>query len=163
MICLYMYDSICLRWIGIFEFQSSSVTFYMFKYIIYNRKVNLFCKYFVYDLYNKILCYLLRSSFFEDSRYVNVYYGYALCCCSNTQPLPFERRKVSAHTVDGRTKESMSVPVFTFQLKYDILPGLVTVGKYDGSHSCLTAATTGAKVPRKSLIQCWKLNGHQRV
>lgn len=40
----------------------------------------------------------------------------------------------------------MSVPVFSFQIKYDILPGLVTVGKYDGSHSCLTAATTGSKV-----------------
>lgn len=40
----------------------------------------------------------------------------------------------------------MSVPVFSFQIKYDILPGLVTVGKYDGSHSCLTAATTGVKV-----------------
>ncbi|XKL67444.1 hypothetical protein PGB90_002935 [Kerria lacca] len=40
----------------------------------------------------------------------------------------------------------MSVPVFSFRIKYDILPGLVTVGKYDGSHSCLTAATTGAKI-----------------
>lgn len=40
----------------------------------------------------------------------------------------------------------MSVPVFSFNIKYDILPGLVTVGKYDGSHSCLTAVTTGAKI-----------------
>lgn len=45
----------------------------------------------------------------------------------------------------------MSVPVFSFNIKYDILPGLVTVGKYDGSHSCLTAVTTGAKV-KLSLI-----------
>lgn len=48
--------------------------------------------------------------------------------------------------VAGNFDGVMSVPVFSFQIKYDILPGLVTVGKYDGSHSCLTAATTGAKV-----------------
>lgn len=40
----------------------------------------------------------------------------------------------------------MSIPLFVIQLKYSTIPGLVTLGKYDGSHSCLTAATTGGKV-----------------
>ncbi|XP_026277925.1 Bardet-Biedl syndrome 2 protein homolog [Frankliniella occidentalis] len=40
----------------------------------------------------------------------------------------------------------MAVPVFTLQLNCKILPGRVTIGKYDGSHSCLTAATTADKV-----------------
>nr|XP_018903304.1 PREDICTED: Bardet-Biedl syndrome 2 protein homolog [Bemisia tabaci] len=40
----------------------------------------------------------------------------------------------------------MAVAVFTLQLNYDILPGLVTIGKYDGSHYCITAATVGDKV-----------------
>lgn len=37
-------------------------------------------------------------------------------------------------------------PVFTLELNYKIVPGLVTVGKYDGTHPCLTAATTADKV-----------------
>ncbi|XP_045482156.1 Bardet-Biedl syndrome 2 protein-like [Harmonia axyridis] len=37
-------------------------------------------------------------------------------------------------------------PVFTLELNYKIIPGLVTVGKYDGTHSCLTAATSTEKV-----------------
>lgn len=37
-------------------------------------------------------------------------------------------------------------PVFTLELNYRIIPGLVTVGKYDGTHPCFTAATTTEKV-----------------
>ncbi|KAJ8927775.1 hypothetical protein NQ314_019724 [Rhamnusium bicolor] len=37
-------------------------------------------------------------------------------------------------------------PVFTLELNYKILPGLVTLGKYDGTHPCLTAATSNDKV-----------------
>ncbi|KAB0804754.1 hypothetical protein PPYR_01724 [Photinus pyralis] len=37
-------------------------------------------------------------------------------------------------------------PVFTLELNYKIVPGLVTIGKYDGTHPCLTAATTADKV-----------------
>ncbi|KAK9872406.1 hypothetical protein WA026_017865 [Henosepilachna vigintioctopunctata] len=37
-------------------------------------------------------------------------------------------------------------PVFTLELNYKIVPGLVTVGKYDGTHPCLSAATTTDKV-----------------
>ncbi|CAG9855973.1 unnamed protein product [Phyllotreta striolata] len=37
-------------------------------------------------------------------------------------------------------------PVFTLELNYKIIPGLVTVGKYDGTHPCITAATTTDKV-----------------
>jgi len=37
-------------------------------------------------------------------------------------------------------------PVFTLKLKYKIIEGLVTVGKYDGKHPCLTCATSASKV-----------------
>lgn len=40
----------------------------------------------------------------------------------------------------------MTVPLFTIQLKQRMLPGRVTIGKFDGSHCCITAATTGDKV-----------------
>lgn len=37
-------------------------------------------------------------------------------------------------------------PVFTLELNHKIVPGLVAIGKYDGTHPCLTAATTADKV-----------------
>ncbi|CAH0550808.1 unnamed protein product [Brassicogethes aeneus] len=37
-------------------------------------------------------------------------------------------------------------PVFTLDLNYKIEPGLVTIAKYDGTHPCVTAATTAGKV-----------------
>ncbi|BES93022.1 Bardet-Biedl syndrome 2 protein homolog [Nesidiocoris tenuis] len=40
----------------------------------------------------------------------------------------------------------MAVPLYTIFLKHRILPGRVTIGKYDGSHSCITAATSGDRV-----------------
>ncbi|XP_061450545.1 Bardet-Biedl syndrome 2 protein isoform X2 [Rhineura floridana] len=40
----------------------------------------------------------------------------------------------------------MLVPVFTLKLNHKILPRMVAVGKYDGSHPCLTAATQAGKV-----------------
>ncbi len=40
----------------------------------------------------------------------------------------------------------MLVPIFTLKLNQKVLPRLVTVGKYDGKHPCLTAATNGGKV-----------------
>uniref|UniRef100_A0A0A9WZM5 Bardet-Biedl syndrome 2 protein n=2 Tax=Lygus hesperus TaxID=30085 RepID=A0A0A9WZM5_LYGHE len=40
----------------------------------------------------------------------------------------------------------MASPLYTIHLKHKILPGRVTIGKYDGSHCCITAATTGDKV-----------------
>ncbi|XP_049846723.1 Bardet-Biedl syndrome 2 protein homolog isoform X2 [Schistocerca gregaria] len=40
----------------------------------------------------------------------------------------------------------MALPVFTINLNHKILPGLVTIGKYDGTHACLTAATTADQV-----------------
>lgn len=42
----------------------------------------------------------------------------------------------------------MAIPIFTLQLKYHILPGRVTIGRYNGSDFCLTAATTGDKVSK---------------
>ncbi|XP_077549779.1 BBSome complex member BBS2-like [Haemaphysalis longicornis] len=38
------------------------------------------------------------------------------------------------------------VPLFTFHLNHKILPRKVTIGKYDGLHPCLTAATASDKV-----------------
>ena len=38
------------------------------------------------------------------------------------------------------------VPAFQLRLKDQILEGLATVGKYDGKHPCLTAATSGGKI-----------------
>ncbi|XP_062997425.1 Bardet-Biedl syndrome 2 protein isoform X2 [Elgaria multicarinata webbii] len=40
----------------------------------------------------------------------------------------------------------MLVPVFTLKLNHKILPRMVALGKYDGTHPCLTAATQAGKV-----------------
>lgn len=40
----------------------------------------------------------------------------------------------------------MLVPIFTLKLNQKVFPRLVTVGKYDGKHPSLTAATNGGKV-----------------
>lgn len=45
-------------------------------------------------------------------------------------------------------------PVFNLELSYQIVPGLVTIGKYDGTHPCMTAATVTDKV---SVNKNWKL------
>lgn len=37
-------------------------------------------------------------------------------------------------------------PVFNLELSYQIIPGIVTIGKYDGTHPCMTAATPTDKV-----------------
>lgn len=37
-------------------------------------------------------------------------------------------------------------PVFTIDLNHTILIGKVTIGKYDGTHPCLTAVTNSDKV-----------------
>jgi len=38
------------------------------------------------------------------------------------------------------------IPAFQFSLGHQILQGLVTVGRFDGQHPCLTAGTTAGKV-----------------
>ena len=40
----------------------------------------------------------------------------------------------------------MLVPVFSMKLSHKIYPRMVAIGKYDGIHPCLTAATTANKV-----------------
>lgn len=40
----------------------------------------------------------------------------------------------------------MLKPIFNFKLNHKIHVGMVTVGKYDGVHPCLTAATTAGKI-----------------
>ncbi|KAJ8980338.1 hypothetical protein NQ317_008046 [Molorchus minor] len=40
----------------------------------------------------------------------------------------------------------MLQPTFTLELNYKIVPGLVTLGKYDGTHPSITAATSTDKV-----------------
>ena len=37
-------------------------------------------------------------------------------------------------------------PTFTIQLKHDVLPGLVCIGKFDGTHPSLAAGITGGRV-----------------
>lgn len=37
-------------------------------------------------------------------------------------------------------------PVFSFSLNYKVFEKLVTCGKYDGIHSCLTVVTNADKV-----------------
>lgn len=43
----------------------------------------------------------------------------------------------------------MLVPIFTLKLNHKINPRMVTIGKYDGLHPCLTAATQAGKVKGK--------------
>ncbi|KAA8590505.1 hypothetical protein FQN60_014439 [Etheostoma spectabile] len=44
------------------------------------------------------------------------------------------------------TVGTMLVPIFTLKLNHKINPRMVTVGKFDGVHPCLTAATQAGKV-----------------
>lgn len=37
-------------------------------------------------------------------------------------------------------------PVFNLEISHQIVPGLVVIGKYDGTHPCMTAATVTDKV-----------------
>lgn len=51
------------------------------------------------------------------------------------------------HTNKLHKMDNKSIrPVFTLELNYKIITGLVTIGKYDGTHPCLTAATSADKV-----------------
>lgn len=40
----------------------------------------------------------------------------------------------------------MLIPVFSLKLAHKIIPRLLTVGKYDGVHPCLTGGTNGGRV-----------------
>ncbi|KAI1890010.1 hypothetical protein AGOR_G00168800 [Albula goreensis] len=46
----------------------------------------------------------------------------------------------------GASHATMLVPIFTLKLNHKINPRMVTVGKFDGVHPCLTAATQAGKV-----------------
>lgn len=46
----------------------------------------------------------------------------------------------------GIQLDTMLVPIFTLKLNHKINPRMVTVGKFDGVHPCLTAATQAGKV-----------------
>lgn len=58
----------------------------------------------------------------------------------------------------------MLVPIFTLKLNHKINPRMVTVGKFDAVHPCLTAATQAGKVrvpccfENMSLIESPQLN-----
>ncbi|KAK7891931.1 hypothetical protein WMY93_023894 [Mugilogobius chulae] len=43
-------------------------------------------------------------------------------------------------------QQKMLVPIFTLKLNHKINPRMVTIGKFDGVHPCLTAATQAGKV-----------------
>ena len=59
----------------------------------------------------------------------------------------------SAAPVSQAACVRMLPPVFTFNLGHRELAGRVTVGRYDGKHPCLTAATVGEKVGGRWLKQ----------
>lgn len=40
----------------------------------------------------------------------------------------------------------MLLPVFTLKLRHKISPRMVAIGRYDGTHPCLAAATQAGKV-----------------
>ena len=40
----------------------------------------------------------------------------------------------------------MLLPVFTLKLRHKISPRMVAIGRYDGTHPCLAAATQTGKV-----------------
>ena len=46
----------------------------------------------------------------------------------------------------------MLAPIFTLKLHHKIHPRMVAVGKYDGKHPCLTAATTANKVDQVEIL-----------
>lgn len=48
-------------------------------------------------------------------------------------------------------------PVFNLEVSHQIVPGLVTIGKYDGTHPCMTAATVTDKVSSYKLFQLNKI------
>ncbi|KAG5273617.1 hypothetical protein AALO_G00153480 [Alosa alosa] len=50
------------------------------------------------------------------------------------------------HRLDAWVGAIMLVPIFTLKLNHKINPRMVTMGKFDGIHPCLTAATQAGKV-----------------
>ena len=75
-----------------------------------------------------------------------------MCTCDHVN-----REYFIVFFVGGVTQSKISaamtlVPIFTLKLNQKIFPRLVTVGKYDGKHPCLTAATNGGKVEFKTTI-----------
>ena len=58
----------------------------------------------------------------------------------------FARQRRGLTSIESSRVAMPLVPSFTLKLDDGILPGLVVVGKYDGTHPCLTAATSGGKV-----------------
>ncbi|KAJ8925470.1 hypothetical protein NQ315_009304 [Exocentrus adspersus] len=78
-------------------------------------------------------------------------YDDVICYCnieSRNQPkcLYFIRSATLSYLANRTSLMDKFVrPVFTLELNYKIVPGLVTLGKYDGAHPCVTAATSTDK------------------
>uniref|UniRef100_A0A8B9KQ28 Bardet-Biedl syndrome 2 protein homolog n=1 Tax=Astyanax mexicanus TaxID=7994 RepID=A0A8B9KQ28_ASTMX len=53
---------------------------------------------------------------------------------------------VSSWSAFPLNRATMLVPIFTLKLNHKINPRMVTMGKFDGIHPCLTAATQAGKV-----------------
>ena len=49
----------------------------------------------------------------------------------------------------------MLLPVFTLKLRHKINPRMVAVGRYDGTHPCLAAATQAGKVTAPTCTGAW--------
>uniref|UniRef100_A0A8C5H4C3 Bardet-Biedl syndrome 2 protein homolog n=2 Tax=Gouania willdenowi TaxID=441366 RepID=A0A8C5H4C3_GOUWI len=67
--------------------------------------------------------------------------GHNLACLSTAR---WSRGMILA--LGARGPGIMLVPIFTLKLNHKINPRMVTIGKFDGIHPCLTAATQAGKV-----------------
>lgn len=66
-------------------------------------------------------------------------------------PSPAARRPVCTAPASGACLQLpgaaiMLLPVFTLKLRHKISPRMVAIGRYDGTHPCLAAATQAGKV-----------------
>lgn len=77
-------------------------------------------------------------------------YSGALCVCS-LHPSSAARRPACTAPAPGACLQLpgaaiMLLPVFTLKLRHKISPRMVAIGRYDGTHPCLAAATQAGKV-----------------
>lgn len=57
-----------------------------------------------------------------------------------------EAGSATSRAPSPRAAAIMLLPVFTLKLRHKISPRMVAVGRYDGTHPCLAAATQAGKV-----------------
>lgn len=73
------------------------------------------------------------------------------CVSGHCTPSPAAWRPVCTAPASGACLQLpgaaiMLLPVFTLKLRHKISPRMVAIGRYDGTHPCLAAATQAGKV-----------------